>query len=337
MSARLSLHVPEPSVRPGGQARFQPCRRARGGRGPASADRRQPFGNPRLRLYDDPRARRSRRGGRRLGGGAHGRRVAQRPARHDADARLRRAHALVAAPGQDLVLHYLPRRGGCRDRPSQGARARRHVLCDLPPAGAPDRARLAAGRHDVRDLLQREGPTQGTSAPRPLFVEGGGLLHRLRQSRHPISPGRGLGDGLGDHGGHEHRLGLDRRRRRPPRPISIRRWCSPRSTARRSSSTSSTTSGRSPPIRASPAARAPNSPPARMATASLRCASTATTISRSTPCRNGRPSGRAPIWGRPSSNGSPTAPAPIRLRTIHRNTGRRTNGPPGRSAIRSRG
>ena len=213
MSQRLSLHVPEPSVRPGGRPDFSHVERARGGRGSAAADRRQPGRNPRLRLYDDPRARRQGRGGRRLGGRALGRGVAQGPARHDADPRLRRAHAALAAPGQDVVLHHLARRGGDRQRPPQGARAGRHVLSDLPPAGAPDRARLAAGRHDVRDLLQREGPAEGPPAPRALFVQGGGLLHRLRQSRHAISAGRRLGDGLGDHGRHEDRLGLDRRRR----------------------------------------------------------------------------------------------------------------------------
>ena len=74
-------------------------------------------------------------------------------------------------------------------------------------------ARLAAGRDDVRDLLQREGSPEGPPAPRALFVQGGRLLHRLRQSRHAISAGRRLGDGLGDRGRHDDRLGLDRRRR----------------------------------------------------------------------------------------------------------------------------
>ena len=56
---------------------------------------------------------------------------------------------------------------------------------------------------------------------------------------------------------------------------------------RPSSSISSTISGRSRPTRGSPAARAPNSRPARTATASPRCASTATISSRSTPPRMG--------------------------------------------------
>ena len=116
---------------------------------------------------------------------------------------------------------------------------------------------LADRRHDVRDLLQRAGSSERPPAARALFVEGGRVLHRLRQSRHAISAGGRLGDGLGDHGRHEDRLGLDRRRRDGGNATSIRRWCSPPSTGRRSFSTSSTTSGRSRPIRASPAARAP--------------------------------------------------------------------------------
>src|SRR5271165_3588825 len=71
------------------------------------------------------------------------------------------------------------------------------------------------------------------------------------------------------------RAGLAKARR--PRLTSIRRWCSLRSTALRSFSTSSITSGRSRLIRGSPGARAPNSPPVRMAMASRRCVSTATT------------------------------------------------------------
>ena len=161
--------------------------------------------------------------------------AAQGPARHDADPRLRRAHAALAAPGQDLVLHHVARRGGGRLRPPQGALGGRHVLSDLPPAGTADRLRLAARRHDVLDLLQREGSPEGAPASRPLFGEGGGLLHRVRQPRHAVPAGRRLGDGL------RHPRATTRSPRagsataRPPRPTSTRRWCSPPSTGRRSS------------------------------------------------------------------------------------------------------
>ena len=58
------------------------------------------------------------------------------------------------------------------------------------------------------------------------------------------------------------------------------------------------------------------------ATASLRCAWTATTTS---PCwrpRDGRASGHGPTTGRRSSSGSPTVPAPTRRRTTRPSTGR---------------
>ena len=132
---------------------------------------------------------------------------------------------------------------------------------------------------------------------RALLGEGGGILHRLRQSRHPISAGGRLGDGFGDLGDTRiARAGSAKARQR--KAISMPRWCSLPSIGRRSFSMSSTTNGRFPPIRASPAGRAPNSPPARMATAFPRCASTATIISRSMRSRYGRPSARAPIWAR---------------------------------------
>ena len=87
------------------------------------------------------------------------------------------------------------------------------MLSDLPPAGPLDRARLADRRHDVRDLLQREGSSQRPAASRALFVQEGRLFHRLRQSWHAISARCRLGDGFGDFRRCAYRLGLDRRRR----------------------------------------------------------------------------------------------------------------------------
>ena len=85
------------------------------------------------------------------------RRIARRPAQHDDAARLRRAHADGAAPGQDLVLHAAHGRGGGELRVSQGAAAGRHEFPDLSAGGTADRRRLFAGRHDVPDL----SPTSG--------------------------------------------------------------------------------------------------------------------------------------------------------------------------------
>ena len=77
------------------------------------------------------------------------------PARHDARAQLRRPHAARPPPGQDLVLHAVPRRGGHRLRPAAGAAPGRHALPHLPPAGPADRRRLPARRHDEPGALER--------------------------------------------------------------------------------------------------------------------------------------------------------------------------------------
>ena len=170
MSPRLSLHVPEPSVRPGGKPDFGHVGVPEAGearRPPIDVDARR---NPRPRLFADPRPRRQRRGGRRLGG----RRSTPSELRQGLrDMMLTRAYdeRMLLSQRQGKTSFYIQctRRGGDRLRPSQGARARRHVLSDLSPAGPADRRRLAAGRHDVPDLLQRERPAEGPPASRSLF------------------------------------------------------------------------------------------------------------------------------------------------------------------------
>ena len=233
-----------------------------------------------------------------MGGVARRRRPAQGSARHDADPRLRRAHAPVAAPGQDVVLHHLPRRGGDRDRASQGARGGRHVLSDLPPAGPAHRPGLADRRHDVRDLLQRERSPQWPPASRALFVQEGRVLQRLRQPGHAISASGRLGDGVGDFGRYAHRVGLDRRRidrgKRFPCGAGVRLRLSAAGHSQRRQQpvgdlVLSGHRGRR---------ERQISPPAPTASASRPCASTATIILRSTRSRSGRPSGRAPISAR---------------------------------------
>ena len=294
----LSLHVPEPEVRPGRHARFLQREDSRGRgacRGPRSMSTRR---HPRSRLFDHPRAQPRRRGGRPLGRPADRRGTARGPAPHDDAARLRRAHADGAAAGQDLVLHAASGRGGGQLRLPQGAVAGRHELPDLSPGRPADRRRLSDGRHDEPDLLQRARPAEGPAAAGHVFVEGARLLLDLRQSRARSTSRRSAGR-------------WPRRSRTTPRSpppgsatarrrnrISTRRWSSPRPTRRRSSSTSSTTSGRSRPSRASPAAAPAPLRRAASASAFRRCGSTATTISPSMRSRNGRPSGRGAISGR---------------------------------------
>ena len=152
-------------------------------------------------------------------------------------------------------------------------------------AGPADRRRLSDGRHDEPDLFERARSAEGPAAAGDVFVEGARLLLDLRQPRDAVHPGGRLGDGLGDQGRHQDRRRLDRRRLDRRIATSTPRWSSPRPTRRRSSSTSSTTSGRSRPSRASPAAAPAPSPRAASASAFRRCASTATTISPSTPWR----------------------------------------------------
>ena len=203
MAARLSLHVPEPTVRPGGRPDFSHVSVPEAGevpRPPIDVDPGEirDFAYTMIRVLDDK--------GEAIGDWA-GALSAEELRKGLRDMMLTRAFdaRMLLSQRQGKTSFYItsPRRGGGRLRPPQGARARRHVLSDLPPAGAAHRARLAAGRHDVRDFLQREGPAQGTPAARALLVQGGRILHRLRQSRHTISSGRRLGDGLGDRGRHK--------------------------------------------------------------------------------------------------------------------------------------
>ena len=132
-----------------------------------------------------------------VGPPARRRHAARGAARHDADPRLRRPHVPRPAPGQDQLLHEVHRRGGGRRGRRPCAGPRRHVLPDLSPAGPADRARLSAGRDDVPDLFQPRRPAEGPPAADHVFGPGVRLLHHLRQSRHPVSAGGGLGDGLG--------------------------------------------------------------------------------------------------------------------------------------------
>jgi 2-oxoisovalerate dehydrogenase E1 component alpha subunit len=102
-----------------------------------------------------------------------------------------------------------------------------------------------SGRDDEPDLLQPRGPAEGQAAADHVRLSRIWLLHPLRQSHHAAAAGGGLGDG-------ERRARPIRAspppgaaRARPRKGISTPRSPLPRSTARRRSSMSSTTSGRS--------------------------------------------------------------------------------------------
>ena len=138
--------------------------------------------------------------------------------------------------------------------------------------------------------------------------------------------GRRLGDGVGDLGRHTDRGGLDRRRARRRKMISMPRWCSPPPTRRRWCSISSTISGRSRRSRASRRGVRARSRRAGMALAFRRSGSMGTTISPSMRWRNGPSNARGAISGRRWSNMSPIAPAATRRPTIPPPTGPKEEG-----------
>ena len=210
----LRLHVPEPTGRPGQGTDFSYLHLAPAGAVRAAADRRR----ARRRRATSPTrwcaSSTTTAAPRAVGAADRPRAAARGPARDDEDARLRRPHADRAAPEEDLVLHAVPRRGGGRGRAFARARARRHELPDLPPAGPAARARRRLdGRADVPAAQQPARSAQGAPAAGDVLVQARRLLHHLGQPRDPVHPGGRLGDGVGDQGRHADRLGLDRRRR----------------------------------------------------------------------------------------------------------------------------
>ena len=302
-AARLSLHVPEPTVRPGGRPDFSHVGIAEAGEVPrppidVSPSDIRDFAYTMIRALDD--------NGEAVGDWA-GSLNADELRKGLRDMMLTRAFdaRMLLSQRQGKTSFYITCLGE-----EAIATAHRKALAegDMCFPTYRQQGLLIASGWPIVDMMceifsNEKDHLNGRQLPGLYSFKEGRVLHRLRQSRHAISASGRLGDGVGDFGRYAHRFRLDRRRRRPRRAISMRRWCSPPSTGRRSFSMSSTTSGRSRPIRASRGARAPNSPLAPTASAFPPCASTATTILRSTRPRCGRSSGRAPIWARRSSNG----------------------------------
>ena len=147
-------------------------------------------------------------------------------------------------------------------------------------------------------MSQRARPAQGPPAAGDVLVQARRLLLDLRQPGDAVHPGRRLGDGLGDQGRHQDRVGLDRRRRdgrgRLPHRAHLRP-CLPRA--------GDPERGQQPvgdldlPGDRRRRGRPP-SPRAASAAASPRCGSTATTSWPCTPRRTGPPSARAATSGR---------------------------------------
>ena len=113
--------------------------------------------------------------------------------------------------GQDFLLHALPGRGGRGGRAVHGAAARRHAVPVLPQSGTADRARHAARRPHVPAAVEHARHVQGPAAAGDVSLEGRQHLLDLRQPRHAVPAGGGLGDGGGDQGRGPPRRQLDRR------------------------------------------------------------------------------------------------------------------------------
>lgn len=137
---------------------------------------------------------------------------ADRPAPHAAHAHLRRAHAARAAPGQDVVLHALPRRGSGLGRAGHGAAAEGHAVPGLSQPGSLRGPRATARRPDVPAALEYARHVQRPAAAGDVPLGGRPHLLDLRQPDDAIPAGRGLGDGRGDQGRGRHRGVVDRRR-----------------------------------------------------------------------------------------------------------------------------
>ena len=134
MSARLSLHVPEPSVRPGGRPDFSHVSVPEAGEVPrppidVNPSEIRDFAYTMIRVLDDK--------GEAVGDWA-GALSAEQLRKGLRDMMLTRAFdarmLLVAAPGQDVVLHDMPRRGGDRHRP--GAWRSNPATCASPPTAS---------------------------------------------------------------------------------------------------------------------------------------------------------------------------------------------------------
>ena len=296
----LRLHVPEPTGRPGRHTDFSYLHLS-----PAGAVRRPPVDvaagrhqRPGLRAGARARRRRPRR--RPVGAADRRRAAAPRPARDDEDARLRRAHADRAAAEEDLVLHAVPGRGGDRGRARAGAAS--PATCASRPTGSRAccwRATTSPMVELMCQLLSNErDPLKGRQLPVMYSYKRAGFFSISRQPGHAVHPGGGLGDGLGDQGRHADRLGLDRRRRHRRGRLPHRADLRPRLPG-----------AGDPERRQQPVGdldlpgdrRRRGARPSRRAAsaaASPRCASTATTSSRSTRPRAGPPSARAATSGR---------------------------------------
>ena len=220
----LSLHVPEPNARPGERSisAASPFRRRAASPAPTSdvgAAETHPLCYTLVRVLDD-----------------EGKAVGPWDPQLDPDTlrRMLRDMVLVRvfdermfrAQRQGKTSFYMKshRRGGGRGR------RRAHALDreDMCFPTYRQQGLLVARDYPLVEMMcqiysNQGDQLKGRQLPIMYSDQAKRLLLHLRQSRHPISAGGGLGDGLGDQGRQPDRRRLDRRRRRPPRAISTPR------------------------------------------------------------------------------------------------------------------
>ena len=194
------------------------------------------------------------------------------------------------------LLHEVHRRGGDRRSAQAFALAPgRHGVPDLPPAGPPDRARLAARRHDVPVLFERARPVKGRQLPVMYSSKRGGFFSISGNlgTQFPQAVGWAMASAYQGRPPHRRgldRRGLDRRGRFPPRAdlrLGLPRAGHPE---RRQQPVGDLVAPGNCRRRGGDLRGA-----RRSASASPACGWTATISSRCTRRRNGRRSGRAPI------------------------------------------
>ena len=144
MARRSRLHIPQHHSRPGEEPDFSylrdvagRCRAAPRRECPGSRHR-QPCRSTSCACSTTPRR------GRPMESAPGGPGPADRPAPHAAHAHVRRSHAAHAAPGQDVLLHELPRRGSGVGRAGHGAASEGHAVSVLSQTGTVHRPRATS-------------------------------------------------------------------------------------------------------------------------------------------------------------------------------------------------
>ena len=211
MSGRLSLHVPEPTVRPGGKPDFSHVDVPEAGEVPrppidVSPSEIRDFAYTMIRVLDD-----------------HGDAVGDWVGALTPEELRKGLRDMMLTRAFDARMLLSQRQGKTSFYiQSLGEEA---IACAHRKALSPgdmcfptyrQQGLLIAHGWPLVDMMceifsNEKDRQKGRQLPGLYSSKEAGLLHRLGQSRHAISAGGRLGDGLGDHGRHEDRLGLDRR------------------------------------------------------------------------------------------------------------------------------